>query len=53
MRIVAETSGQDLGALAAEHGVDLTDSTMADLNRLGREVAKGMEGVSSIGVSAS
>ena len=47
MRMVAESTGQDVDAHAAEHGVNLTDSTMADLNRLGREIAKGMPGVSA------
>lgn len=50
MRMVAEVSGQDLDALASEYGVDLTDSTMADLNRLGRVIGEGMAGVSNISV---
>lgn len=51
MRMVAESTGQDLDALAVEHDVDLEKATMGQLNRLGREIAKGMEGVTSIGVS--
>ncbi len=40
-----------LDATAAEHGVELAQSAMADLNRLGREIAEGMNGVTSVSVS--
>lgn len=51
LRIVAESSRQDLEALAMADGIDLAQASMADLNRLGCRLGKAM-GLTSVGVSA-